>query len=161
MQKQALPVLPHQKTALTRAREALDAIKPHSAHDLTQAFSRDPSRIGEAAGGQTRRSIRAMQFETELRTNPALRADRFVQRWQALDTQRQQLALAGDFTSRRAVTGSMGELAKDLQRDPQLDSLLRGRAKELGLPTMSAGSVSRQLTRQLGLGRERGIGIAI
>ena len=159
MAERGLPVLPHQRTALARAKEALDALKPHSAHDLTQAFARDPSLVGEAADGRTRRALRAMQLETELRTNPALRADRFVRQWRTLDHQSQQLA--GDTAARNAITGHMGELAKSLQRDPQLDSLLRGRASELGLPMAGTDSVARQLTRQLGLARGRGLGIGM
>ena len=159
MAERGLPVLPHQQTALSRAREALDALRPHAAHDLSQAFSRDPSVVGEAAAGRTRRALTAMQLGTEVRTNPALRADRFVRQWRALYSQRQQLV--GDAGARNAVTGRMGDLAQSLRRDPQLDSLLRGKRNELGLPATGTDSVARQLTRQLGLGRGRELGIGM
>ena len=53
MEEQELPVLPHQRQADERARAALDAIRPHAAHDLDSAFERDPALVREAADGRT------------------------------------------------------------------------------------------------------------
>ena len=67
--------------------------------DLGNAFVRDPSLVGDAAAGRTRAAIRAMQVEAEIRTNPELRADRFVARWQNLDRQRLGFDRKGDWQS--------------------------------------------------------------
>jgi hypothetical protein len=50
MRDQGLPVLPHQETALRKAGEGLDAVRPHAARDLASALARDPKLIEQAAG---------------------------------------------------------------------------------------------------------------
>ncbi|WP_232793137.1 hypothetical protein [Caulobacter hibisci] len=50
-------------------------------------------------------------------------------------------------------------MAKSLQRDPQMESLLRGRRAELGLPPEMGRSVGQGLIEYLGIGRGRGLGI--
>ncbi len=47
--------------------------------------------MGEAANGRTANAIRQMQLESELRVNPDLRAERFVQAWQQLRARRDKL----------------------------------------------------------------------
>jgi len=84
MREQGLPVLPHQRDALEKAGQALDAIRPHAAADLASALQRQPSLAREAADGRSQGAIRAMQLEAEIRVDPAQRADRFVSDWQRL-----------------------------------------------------------------------------
>ena len=74
-----LPILPHQIAARDRASAALDALRPDAVRDLNSTFNRDPTLVREAAEGRHQHSVRAMQVEAEIRTNPKLRADRFVQ----------------------------------------------------------------------------------
>jgi Ti-type conjugative transfer relaxase TraA len=78
MTEQGLPALEYQKGARMQAAQALDAVQQQGAHDLDAAFAREPGLVSEAANGRTVNTIRQMQLETELRTNPELRADRFV-----------------------------------------------------------------------------------
>ncbi|QLC23945.1 Ti-type conjugative transfer relaxase TraA [Parasphingopyxis algicola] len=162
MRERDLPVLPHQRQALDRAGEVLDALRPEASRDLYNALNRDRSLIDETASGNTRRAIRAMQRETQVRTDPALRAERFVKRWQALEQRRTQLYRAGDMGAVHKITGSMGAMAKSLERDAQMESLLRPRARELGLKIevsmMPGRTLARQLTQYLGLARGRGLG---
>jgi hypothetical protein len=62
-----------------------------------------------------------------------LRADRFVERWQGLSADRDRLYRAGDMSGREKAGQEMAGMAKSLERDPQVESLLRGRSRELGL----------------------------
>src|SRR5690606_38562388 len=62
----------------------------------------------------------AVQLETELRTDPGLRADRFVERWQNLSQSSQRQYAAGDYSGYKAARSQMGDMANNLQRDPQL-----------------------------------------
>lgn len=62
-------------------------------------------------------------------------------------------------TGARQVKESMGVMAKSLERDPQVESLLRGRRAELGLPSEMGRGVGRGLIEYLGIGRGRGLGI--
>src|SRR3546814_11656583 len=83
MHTQGLPVLPHQKDALEKAGKALDAIRPHAATDLAKAIERRPELIAEAAGGRSQEALRAMNQEAAVRTDPALRSERFVSDWRS------------------------------------------------------------------------------
>ncbi|MEH0198725.1 Ti-type conjugative transfer relaxase TraA [Caulobacter sp. CCNWLY153] len=159
MKDRGLPVLAHQRRALEEAREAMGKIGPHAAEDLERAYVRDPGLAGETASGRTQRAIRVLQLEAEVRADPRLRADRFVERWQGLERQRSALHRAGDLAGAGQVKDRMGAMAKSLERDPQVDSLLRGRRAELGLPVEMGRSVGQRLSDYLGIGRGRGLGL--
>lgn len=159
MNNRGLPVLAHQRRALVEAREAMKQIGPHAAKDLERAYAREPGLASETGSGRTQRAIRVLQLEAEVRADPRLRADRFVERWQGLERQRSALHRAGDMTEAGQVKDRMGAMAKSLERDPQVDSLLRGRRAELGLPSDMGRSVGQGLTEYLGIGRGRGLGI--
>jgi hypothetical protein len=55
----------------------------------------------------------------------------------------------------------MGEMARGLERDPQLESILRNRQKDLGLTPGLEQSISRSLLIQLGLERQRSLGLSL
>ncbi len=164
MQDKGLAVLPHQHAELDKAREAMNAVAQGAAKDLEEAFRRDGSLAGEADKGDTRRAIRAMQLEAEIRGDPEKRADRFVEDWRKLDRRRCAAYARGDYDAYRARGGEMGRMAKSLERDPQLESVLRGRdRRDLGLDfEMSphrklshdlASSIGHDLGRGLGMSR--------
>ena len=157
MQDRSLPVLPEQRKAWERARDGLNAIRPHAARDLYNAFDHDPSLINEAANGKTQRAIRAMQAEAEIRTDPSLRADRFVSNWRDLERQRLRLEHGGNWQEAQSVRHSMSGMAKSLERDAQMESILRNRRMEFGLQFRSGQSLSHDLMEHLGLGRSRGL----
>lgn len=79
MTERDLPELEYQKWARLVAVQMLDQVQPGAALDVDAAFATHPGLLGEAAAGRTAATVRAMQLETEIRTNPELRADRFVQ----------------------------------------------------------------------------------
>lgn len=161
MQDRGLPVLPHQEAARDTTRDKLDAVRPKAARDLASAFERQPELIGQAASGKSAAAIRAMALEAEVRTNPVMRADRFVETWQGLSRQRDHAFQAGDHNRASTITISMGAMAKGLERDAQVDSILRGRKVELGLHDRGSGGISHQLKEYLGLGRGRGIDMSM
>jgi Ti-type conjugative transfer relaxase TraA len=160
MRDQDLPSLPHQIDALNRARDALGAVQ---AKDLERAYLGDRSLIGEAASGKTQRTLQAAQLEAEIRIGHQQRADRFVERWQGLERQRQALDRAGDDIGLGRVEKQMEDMAFGLKRDAQLESLLRNRRRELGLgaPAHDAGVIAHELIDSLGLGRRRSLGISM
>src|SRR3546814_16634112 len=97
---------------------------------MRSAFNRDNSLIDAAAKGCTVNAIRAMMLESEVRTNPAMRDDRFVEDWRKLaDRER---AYRDTFDNRREATvrGSMATMAKRLERDPQIAHMVRQRQIE-------------------------------
>ena len=161
MQDAKLPTLPDQRASLQEARKTLNAINPHYSKDLERAYSTNASLTQETASGNPRRAIQVLQVEAEIRANPELRADRFVQRWQALSRQRDDLWKRDELSTRQRLTATMGEMARGLERDPQVDSILRNRQKDLGLAPGLDQSVTRSLLIQLGLQRQRDLGIGM
>ncbi|NML91792.1 Ti-type conjugative transfer relaxase TraA [Sphingobium sp. TB-6] len=158
------PVLEHQKVALERATQALDRIRPGAARDLSAAMQRDPALLREAAAGRSGPLLDAMAQEARMRADPALRADRFVERWRQLSQDRERLYRADDMAGREKAGKEMAGMAKSLERDPQVESILRGRTRELGLEigmnrarVMGGGELGRQLAHELGIGRDRGL----
>jgi Ti-type conjugative transfer relaxase TraA len=158
------PVLEHQKVALERAGQALDKIRAGASRDMASAMQRDPALLREAAAGRSGPMIEAMAQEARVRADPNLRATRFVERWQQLSQDRDRLYRAGDMTGRERAGKEMAGMAKSLERDPQVESILRNRTRELGLEIgmgqgrdMGGGELGRQLTQALGIGRDRGM----
>ena len=154
MERQGLKPLGWQQSAFDQAREALDGVRDGGHADLSAAVARDPTLVAEAAGGRTARAIRAMQLEVEVRTNPELRADRFVAQWRQLGEQRDGLSGWQNENARNGIETRMRALAKGLEKDPALDRALAGRRGQLGLGPRQAlewspGSRSGDLGREL------------
>jgi Ti-type conjugative transfer relaxase TraA len=168
-----------QKTARLAAARILDGIQPRAAYDLEQALATQPALVAEAAARRTAATMRAMQLETELRTDPEFRADRFVQAWQQLRARREKLGGWQHAEERDATDRRLNGMAGAVEKDPAMGSALAKRAGQLGLgrqwsPEWSAhsidGGMGRELSEQLHartvgvaladmLGRERGIGL--
>ena len=144
---------------LQEARQRFEEVRPHGSHDAEAAYKKNPELAAEAASGDARRAIRALQLETELRTDPGLRADRFVERWQKHHRASDERYAAGDYAGHRAARAEMGNMAMSLERDAQMESLLAGRKRELGISFDSGMGVGRDLTLTFGLGRGRGLGL--
>ncbi|KKL11414.1 hypothetical protein LCGC14_2546060, partial [marine sediment metagenome] len=152
---------PDQMRKLSDARKAFEGVRPHGWRDAEAAYVKEPGLAREAGAGKVNRAIRALQLETEIRTDPGRRADRFVERWQKLDRASQRQYQAGDMADYKATRSAMGDMAKSLERDPQLESLLANRKAALGID-MEAGrrlGAALALSHGLDLGKGRGIGI--
>jgi Ti-type conjugative transfer relaxase TraA len=161
MQERGGKASPAQVKELQEARQVFEDVRPYGSHDAEAAYKKNPELVGEAAGGKLGRAIRALQLETELRTDPSRRADRFVERWQKLDHTSQRQYRAGDMSGYKATRSAMGNMAKSLERDPQLESILAIRKKDLGISFESGRRLGQELafTHGIDLGRGRGIGI--
>jgi hypothetical protein len=152
---------PEQVKELQQARRVFEEVRPYGSHDAEAAYKKNPELATEAAGGRVNRAIRALQLETELRSDPGRRADRFVERWQELGHTSQRQYQAGDMSGYKATRLAMGDMAKSLERDPQLESILANRKKDLGIAFGSVRRLGQELAfvHGIDLGRGRGIGI--
>jgi hypothetical protein len=161
MQDQGGKASPEQVKELQKARKVFEEVRPYGSHDAEAAYKKNPELALEAASGNSARAIRALQLETELRTNPSRRADRFVERWQKLDHTSQRQYQGGDIAGYKATRSVMGDMAKSLERDPQLESILANRKQELGIAFESGRRLGQELafTHGIDIGRGRGIGI--
>ncbi|WP_336953134.1 Ti-type conjugative transfer relaxase TraA [Sphingobium aromaticivastans] len=130
---QGLDAMPHQREALDRARNALNSLRPEGASDLDTALRSSPELVREAAEGRGQAAMRAMQLETEIRIDPYSRADRFLEGWQQLQRAHDELVRDGNFRGAKTAAQQMADMAKSLERDAQLESVLGLRSRELGL----------------------------
>ena len=152
-------VLEHQKVALQRAIDALDQLRPGGSDDMHEAMTRNPALLREAAAGRSGPMIAAMAQEARVRTDPRLRADRFVERWQELQGQHAGFERAGYVAGRDKAGQEMADMAKGLERDPQVESLLRSRSRKLGLGISERQDrdIGRELSRDLNRDRDLGM----
>ena len=155
--KQGLEATPEQTARFDAARHALDELRPGSGRDLRAAFVRDMGLIDEATAGNSSPAIHAMDWERRYRTDPQLRADHFVKSWRQLGDRHELLERHGDEQAANRVRAQMTVFAKSLERDPQVESLLRNRHKELGMPPFVEQRLSQSLPNWIGWGRGRGL----
>lgn len=102
-----------------------------------------------------------MQLEAEIRADPAQRADRFVNDWQRLGQVRLTMQRDGDTKGAREVSHRMAEMAKGLERDAQVESLLRGRPRELGIKSELGRDLARDLAASVKMERSRSFGMSL
>jgi Ti-type conjugative transfer relaxase TraA len=161
MQEQGGKASLEQVKELQEARKVFEGVRPYGSHDAEAAYKKNPELALEAASGNPARAIRALQLETEIRIDPNRRADRFVERWQKLDQTSQHQYQAGDMSGYKATRSAMGDMARSLERDPQLESILANRKIELGISFESGRRLGQELAfiHGIDIGRGRGIGI--
>jgi hypothetical protein len=152
---------PEQVKELQKARRAFEEVRPYGSVDAEAAYKKNTELAREAAGGRVNRAIRALQLETALRIDPNRRADRFVERWQELKQTSQHQYQAGNMSGCRATRSAMGDMARGLERDPQMESILANRKRELGISFETGRRLGHELAfaHGLDLGRGRGLGI--
>jgi hypothetical protein len=161
MQEQGGKASLEQVKELQEARKVFERVRPYGSHDAEAAYKKNPELALEAASGNPARAIRALQLETEIRIDPNRRADRFVERWQKLDQTSQHQYQAGDMSGYKATRSAMGDMARSLERDPQLESILANRKIELGISFESGRRLGQELAfiHGIDIGRGRDIGI--
>jgi Ti-type conjugative transfer relaxase TraA len=152
--------LPHQRAALDKAVAEMEALRPGVKRDVQNVFNADRTTIDEAASGRPQPTIRAVMLEAEMRADPAKRADRFVARWSKLQKQSDRAYAVGDMAGRKAIQSEMAGMAKSLERDPQMESILAGRKAQLGITIDTGRRLGAELAFNHGIdfGRGRGLG---
>ncbi|TPK85721.1 Ti-type conjugative transfer relaxase TraA [Mesorhizobium sp. B2-4-13] len=154
---------PEQMRELKDARGAFEKVRPHGWRDAEAAYVKNPELVREAGAGRVNRIVLALQLETEIRTgldnDPGRQADRFVESWQKLDRTGQRQYQAGDMSGYKSTRSAMSDMAKSLERDPQLESLLANRKRELGINVDSGRRLGAELAFSHGIDKGRGLGL--
>ncbi|ESX05211.1 conjugal transfer protein TrbA [Mesorhizobium sp. LSJC268A00] len=154
---------PDQMRELRAARNAFEKVRPHGWRDAEAAYVKNPELVREAGAGRVSSIVLALQLETEIRTridiDPGRRADRFVERWQKLDRMGEEQYQTGDMSGYKSTRSVMSDMAKSLERDPQLESLLANRKRELGINVDSGRRLGAELALSHGIGKGRGLGL--
>jgi len=142
-----------------RDEAALDAIRPGAARDLRNAWRADLKLLDTMARGDVRQARALLDEAERYRTDPAYRADRFVEEWTRLREQQRHAKHWGQDQKLPQIHAGMRELAHSLERDAQMESLLRRRTRELGLGIgmEPERGLSRSLSDWFGLSRGRGL----
>jgi Ti-type conjugative transfer relaxase TraA len=138
MREQSLPVLEYQKREMREAAGALEATRTNAVNDLHNAMRyepqtwramkqlRGPERGAELAG--------AIRHEDRVKRDPGLQAERLVKDWQSLERRHDKLRDNYlDRDAKQKIEKQMQGIAGKLKRDPQLESLVRVRAKAMGI----------------------------
>jgi Ti-type conjugative transfer relaxase TraA len=161
---QDLPVLETQRQAYQTAAVELEQARAGS-HMLIQSAMRYDPNTGEAMtqlSGRQRvnQLVAAMDRERALQADPNIRAERFIERWNALRSERQQLRGWQQDEARDKIESQMRGMSQSLERDPQLESVLRNRAQEMGISHIrQEQTIAREMERQLTQGRSQSLGM--
>ena len=169
MRAEKLPVLEYQKRELGEAGAALDAAKPGATQDLQNALRHEPQtfRAMKQLRGPDRTSelVAAIRHEDRVRRDPNLQAERLVKEWKGLEARHEKLSGWDQRGARERIETRMKAIAGQLKRDPQLESLMRARAKDLGIDmgsrlgrVMQAPGIE-QAIGQIVRGRDRGMSL--
>ena len=67
----------------------------------------------------------------------------------------------GDTKGAQRLTNHMTDMAKGLERDAQVESLLRSRTRELGINTELGRDLARDLAASISMERSRSIGMGL
>ena len=167
--REGLPVLDMQRQEIGDAGRQLDQVQGGMKDLLRSTLQNDPATVRamtELSGRErVAHVIDGMKRENAALQDPNIRAERFVERWQELQGQRRELRGWQHDDARAKVESQMNGMTKSLERDPQVDSILRNRRQELGIGQQQRRgqsiahelqeemSRSRQLSRGIGLGR--------
>ncbi len=165
--REGLPVLDMQRQEIRVAGQQLDQVQDGMNDLMRSTLQNDPAtaRAMTELSGRERvgQVIESMKRENAALQDPNVRAERFVNRWQELQGQRQELRGWQHDEARGKVESQMSGLAKSLERDPQAESIVRGRSKELGIrhELRHEQSISRALQDEMSRGQRlsRGIGM--
>ncbi|WP_299472855.1 Ti-type conjugative transfer relaxase TraA, partial [uncultured Paracoccus sp.] len=162
--REGLPILDMQRQDMREAGQQLDQARPGT-HDLMRsALQYDPQierSMTELSGRERVAQVMdGLKREQSAQQDPNVRAERFVERWQDLKAQRHELRGWQHDQARGKVEGQMQGLAKSLERDPQVESILRNRRQELGIGQQIRQNegISRELEQSITRGRTLGLG---
>jgi hypothetical protein len=155
MKPAGLPVLPHQVQALERAEQGLEAIGTGLLRDVRATLDRAPELaqgIGQKGGVAALSNAVGLERRGRLALEERGRAT--VRAWNALVAEYQAAVKSYASDVQREVGTRMQAFVQALKRDPQLESVLRERGRELGVvrgsrldQVVRADEIDRELTR--------------
>ena len=163
-QREGLPILDMQHQELRDAGQQLDQVQGGMKDLMRSTLRHDPdtARAMTELSGRERvaQVIEGMKRENVALQDPNVRAERFVERWQELQGQRRELRGWQHDAARAKVESQMQGLTRSLERDPQVDSILRNRRQELGIGQHMRQSegIAHELRESLTRGRSLGLG---
>lgn len=141
MEDMLLPIVEHQKAALRKAADALEAARPGSARDFEAAFAHDPTfgrGVAELRGAELAgRLLAVMDRERQAQLDPTIKAERLAARWKKLEQDYDKLDPWQRHLKQKeewaALEARMNELTDEIGKDAQMDAVLWARRDEFGI----------------------------
>ena len=161
MQERGGKASPEQVKELQEARKVFEEVRPYGSHDAEAAYKKNP----ELARKRPRAASTAPSARSNSKPNCApIRLGAPTASWSAggnSTSASQRQYQAGDMSGYKATRSAMGDMAKSLERDPQLESILANRKAELGIQIETGRRLGAALAFAHGidLGRGRGLGL--
>jgi Ti-type conjugative transfer relaxase TraA len=198
--RENLPVLPHQQAAMEAGIDAIlaadrqrgvagpgasgsgaassgrpDLSRPHlTRSDVLDMFDTRAELIAPAAQGRSGRAavIAALEDARDQRLALEAQARATVRQWVALETEYDRAGKAYEWDAQRKLGSELVAAARELKRDPQLESLMRARGPEFGIAegsrldrVVQTDDLDRALRREIkidnGLRQDRGLGMGM
>jgi hypothetical protein len=198
--RENLPVLPHQQAAMEAGIDAIlaadrqrgvagpgafgsdaassgrpDLSRSHlTRSDVLDMFDTRAELIASAAEGRPGREavIAALQETRDQRLALEAKARATVRQWVALETAYDRAGKAYEWDAQREVGSQLVAAARELKRDPQLESLMLARGPEFGIAegsrldrVVQTDDLDRALRREIkidhGLRQDRGLGMGM
>jgi Ti-type conjugative transfer relaxase TraA len=135
--QQQLTIMDYQNQELSDAGKALDKVRPEATRDLNNAMRFEPQTFKamlELRGKERSKELTAaIEHEDRVRRDPELRVERMSKEWKSLEKRYERAEGWQHSQTRKRIEGRMKEIAHELKRDPQLESLARSRGKQLGI----------------------------
>jgi hypothetical protein len=162
LQERGLPILESQKSEMRAAGQQMEQGQPGSPELLRSALRHDPdmSEIMTERSGRDRVShlFNGMEKERALQADPHVRADRIVDRWQALQEERAALSSWQQDEARGKIEGEMRKMTAEIKQDPQVETIIRDRAQEIGISHIrESQGITGEMEHQLARGRSQGL----
>jgi Ti-type conjugative transfer relaxase TraA len=162
MQERGLPILESQKSEMRAAGQQMENARPGSSDLTRSALRQDPEmkEIMMERSGRDRvgKLIDGMEKERAQQADPNVRADRIIDRWQALQEERTALSGWQQDEARGKIEGEMRKMTAEIEKDPQVETIVRERAQEIGISHVRENKgITGEMEQQLARGHSQGL----
>jgi len=142
MQRMGYAVQEHQKVAIQKTGEALEAARPGSRDELASALQHDPAALkamSESQGPErASRLVAGMERERQAQLDTNVRAERFVAQWKGLEAEHAKNRGWEQREAREKIETEMRIVAGEIGKDAAAQSVMREKQKGFGIEERSS-----------------------
>jgi hypothetical protein len=142
MQGMGYAVQEHQKVAIQKTGEALEAARPGSTRELSSALRHDPATskaMSESQGPErAAKLVSGMERERQAQLDTNVRAERFVVQWNALEAEHAKNRGWEQRELREKIETQMRGVAGEIGKDAAAQSAMREKPKDFGIEERSS-----------------------
>ena len=142
MQRLGYDVQEHQKVAIQKTGEALEAARPGSTGELASALRHDSATLksmSETQGPERAlRLVAGMERERKAQLDPNVRAERFVAQWNRLEAEHAKVRGWEQRDLREKIETQMRGVAGEIGKDVSAQTAMREKPKDFGIEERSS-----------------------